>query len=143
MLGPPNPLFQGPQPKAAETREPAMAGLEVRLAPMGGGGGGDAKNGEPLQASRREREEASREDGSQAGILTELRGAKGQREKQVGPFHGASMGDKPQVARGGQGAQEVPSVPPPPPQASKWRLAAAAAWLCPGMGWGWLEAARF
>ena len=41
MLGPPNPLFQGPQPQAAETREPAMAGLEVRLAPMGGGGGGD------------------------------------------------------------------------------------------------------
>lgn len=104
---------------------------------MGGGGEGDAKNGEPLQASRREREEASREDGSQAGILSELRDAKGQREKQAGPFHGAGMGDKPQVAHGGQGAQEVPSVPPPPPQASKWRLAAAAARLCPGMGWGW------
>ena len=100
---------------------------------MGGGGEGDAKNGEPLQASRREREEASREDGSQAGILSELRDAKGQREKQAGPFHGAGMGDKPQVAHGGQGAQEVPSVPPPPPQASKWRLAAAAARLCPGM----------
>ena len=45
MLGPPNPLFQGLQPQAAEAREPAMAGLEVRLVPMGGGGEGDAKNG--------------------------------------------------------------------------------------------------
>lgn len=39
------------------------AGLEVRLAPMGGGGGRDAKNGEPLQASRREREEGRERTG--------------------------------------------------------------------------------
>ena len=100
---------------------------------MGGGGGGDAKNGEPLQASRREREEVSREDGSQAGILAELQDAKGQREKQPGPFQGVGMGDKPQVARGGQGAGRCPAFPHPHPklQDGDWQqqpLGSAQAW---------------
>lgn len=130
---PPKLSLPGSQPQAAEAREPAMEGLEVRLAPMGGGGGGDAKNGEPLQASRREREEVSREDGSQAGILAELRDAKGQREKQPGPFQGVGMGDKPQVAWDGQGNRRRPVFPHPHPKLRNgdWQqqpLGSAQAW---------------
>lgn len=106
---------------------------------MGGGGGGDAKNGEPLQASRQAREETSREDGSQAGILAELGAAKGQREKQSRAFQGAGMGGQAPGGMGQAEGREAPNAPSPPPphQALKWRLAAAAAGLCPGMGWGW------
>lgn len=100
---------------------------------MGRGGGGDAKNGEPLQASRQETEEASREDGSQAGILAELWDRKGQEEKQPGSFQGVGMGDKPQVARDGQGAGRCPAFPHPHPKLRNgdWQqqpLSSAWAW---------------
>lgn len=114
---PPKLSFLGSQPPAAEkVGELAMAGLEARLVPMGGGRGGHAKNGEPLQASRQARERGIREDGSQAGILPELQAAKGQQEKQPRPFQEVGMGDKPQVARDRHGAGRHPALPHPHPQ---------------------------
>lgn len=62
---------------------------------------------------------------------------KGQREKQSWAFQGAGMGGQAPGGTGQAGGREAPNAPPPPPQALKWRLAAAAAGLCPGMGWGW------
>lgn len=48
-------------------------------------------------------------------------------------------GNRPQDARDRQ-RTEGAQYSPPPLQTPKWRLALAAAQLCPGTGWGWGQA---
>lgn len=112
-----------------------VEGLKVKLAPMGGGRGGDAK----MVSHYREEGEgggSEQEDGSQAGVVTKLQATKGQQEKQPGPFQGAGMGDKPQVAQDTR-ARRHPALPLPHPKLRNgdWQqqpLGSARAW---GGGW--------
>lgn len=54
------------------------------------------------------------------------------------PFQGVGMGEnRPQAARDRQGTGDAQHAPPHTLQTPKWRLALAAARLCPGTGWGW------
>lgn len=129
-------LISRSQPQAAEkAREPAMAALEVRLAPMGGGRGGDAKIMSHYKQRGRNGGKDG-EDGSQAGTVAKLQAAKGYRARRAGPFQGAGMGDEPQVARDRQGARRCPALPHPHLRNGDWQPQPLAQ-LCPGMGWGW------
>lgn len=101
----------------------------------GRGQGRRCQNGEPLQR-KRGREEASKKMGARQASSPSSRLQRGSGKSSPGPFQRAGMGDKPQVARDRQGPGSTQHSPSPT-QASKWRLAAAAARLCPGMGWGW------
>lgn len=103
--------------------------FESEIGASGRGQGRRCQNGEPLQGRRRGREEAGRKMGARQASSPSSRLQKG---KETGSRPGGR-------APGGTGqtrARRHPALPHPPPQASKWRLAAAAARLCPGMGWG-------
>lgn len=88
------------------------------------------------QASKQGRKRAGKMEARRASLRSSGL-QKGQREKQSWAFQGAGMGGQAPGGTGQAGGREAPNTPPPPPQALKWRLAAAAAGLCPGMGWGW------
>ena len=101
----------------------------------GRGKGRRCQNGEPLQR-KRGREEASRKMGARRASSPSCWLQRGSGKSSPGPSREQAWGTSPRWHGTGRD-QEAPSTPQPPPQASKWRLAAAAARLCPGMGWGW------
>lgn len=110
--------------------------FESEIGAYGRGQGRRCQNGEPLQGRRREREEVSRKMGARQASSPSSRLQRGSEKSSPGPSREQAWGTSPRWHRTGRG-REAPSDPLPPPQASKWRLAAAAARLCPGMGWGW------
>lgn len=83
-----------------------------------------------------EREEASRKVGARQASSPSSRLQKGSEKSSPSPSREQAWGTSPRWHRAVRGWEAL-RAPPPPPQASKWRLAAAAARLCPGMGWGW------
>lgn len=109
--------------------------FESEIGTSGRGQGRRCQNGEPLQGRRRGREEAGRKMGARQASSPSSRLQKGNEKSSPGPFREQAWGTSPRWHRTDKG-QEAPSASPPPPQAPKWRLAAAAARLCPGMGWG-------